>query len=216
MEQGGYQHEASELGTRIPPLAHPRDRARLHRRGRLGASCTKGRPRTSRRCSSCSPPPIPPRRNPSRPACSGSLRDLLGQLALAGQGLGRRPRGRARPSCRFPVRAKPRWPGGCRRSCAGPRRASTSARCPSNRFIDRRRVRRGDPNQTVHGVMHLAWVERGRRPLPGPDGRLRQAPRPLGKGYMALIKPSSATGSVHPVPQCVQDRTRSWNTRSPQ
>lgn len=44
-------------------------------------------------------------------------------------------------------------------------------------------------NQTVHGVMHLAWIDRG-------DGRYQGQmtvyvkPRgPLGKGYMALIKP---------------------------
>jgi hypothetical protein len=44
-------------------------------------------------------------------------------------------------------------------------------------------------NQTVHGVMHLAWVDQG-------EGRYQMQmavyvkPRGLfGKGYMALIKP---------------------------
>lgn len=68
-------------------------------------------------------------------------------------------------------------------------------------------------NQTVHGVMHLAWVDRG-------DGRYQGQmaiyvkPRGVfGKGYMALIKPFRYW-IVYPA--LTRQIEREWNTRVPQ
>jgi hypothetical protein len=66
-------------------------------------------------------------------------------------------------------------------------------------------------NQTVHGVLHLAWVEQG-------DGRYRGQmavyvkPRGLfGKGYMALIKPFRYC-VVYPA--LMRQTERTWNARA--
>jgi hypothetical protein len=67
-------------------------------------------------------------------------------------------------------------------------------------------------NQTVHGVMHLAWVDQG-------DGRhqgqmaVYVKPRGrLGKGYMALIKPFRYW-IVYPA--LMQEVERAWKARVP-
>jgi hypothetical protein len=44
-------------------------------------------------------------------------------------------------------------------------------------------------NQTVHGVMHLAWVDQGAGRYQGQMAVYVKPRGPLGKGYMALIKP---------------------------
>ncbi len=44
-------------------------------------------------------------------------------------------------------------------------------------------------NRTVHGVMHLAWVDRGEDRYQGQMAVYVKPRGPLGKGYMALIKP---------------------------
>jgi hypothetical protein len=44
-------------------------------------------------------------------------------------------------------------------------------------------------NQTVHGVMHLAWVDQGEGRYQGQMAVYVKPRGPLGKGYMALIKP---------------------------
>jgi hypothetical protein len=44
-------------------------------------------------------------------------------------------------------------------------------------------------NQTVHGVMHLAWVDQGEGHYQGQMAVYVKPRGPLGKGYMALIKP---------------------------
>ena len=68
-------------------------------------------------------------------------------------------------------------------------------------------------NQTVHGIMHLGWVDQGDGRYQGqmtvyvkPRGR-------LGKGYMALIRPFR-----HWVvyPALMQQIERAWKTRVPQ
>jgi len=68
-------------------------------------------------------------------------------------------------------------------------------------------------NQTVHGVMHLAWVDQG-------EGRYQcqmavyVKPRgPLGKAYMALIKPFRYW-VVYPA--LMRQIERAWNARVPQ
>jgi hypothetical protein len=67
-------------------------------------------------------------------------------------------------------------------------------------------------NKTVHGVMHLAWVEQS-------DGRYQGQmavyvkPRGLfGRGYMALIKPFRYW-IVYPA--LMRQTERTWNTRAP-
>jgi hypothetical protein len=44
-------------------------------------------------------------------------------------------------------------------------------------------------NRTVHGVMHLAWVEEGNGRYQGQMAVYVKPRGPLGRGYMALIKP---------------------------
>jgi hypothetical protein len=68
-------------------------------------------------------------------------------------------------------------------------------------------------NRTVHGVMHLAWVEQA-------EGRYQAQmavyvkPRgPLGKGYMALIKPFRYW-VVYPA--LMRQIERAWNRRADQ
>jgi len=68
-------------------------------------------------------------------------------------------------------------------------------------------------NRTVHGVMHLAWVEQGEGHYRGqlavyvkPRGR-------FGKGYMALIKPFRYW-VVYPA--LLRQIERAWNRRVPQ
>ena len=44
-------------------------------------------------------------------------------------------------------------------------------------------------NRTMHGVMHLAWVDRGEGRYQGQMAVYVKPRGPLGQGYMALIKP---------------------------
>lgn len=65
-------------------------------------------------------------------------------------------------------------------------------------------------NQTVHGVMHLAWVDRGEDRY---DGQMAVYVKPrgqLGRGYMALIKPFRY---LIVYPALMRQIERTWNTR---
>jgi Protein of unknown function (DUF2867) len=65
-------------------------------------------------------------------------------------------------------------------------------------------------NQTVHGVMHLAWVERGEGRYQGQMAVYVKPRGRLGKGYMALIAPFR-----HWVvyPALMRQIERTWNRR---
>jgi hypothetical protein len=65
-------------------------------------------------------------------------------------------------------------------------------------------------NQTVHGVMHLAWVDQGEGRYQGQMAVYVKPRGPLGKGYMALIKPFR-----HWVvyPALMRQIERAWNIR---
>src|SRR5712692_280253 len=65
-------------------------------------------------------------------------------------------------------------------------------------------------NQTVHGVIHLAWVEQGEGRYQGQMAVYVKPRGPLGKGYMALIAPFR-----HWVvyPALMQQIERAWNAR---
>jgi hypothetical protein len=67
-------------------------------------------------------------------------------------------------------------------------------------------------NQTVHGVMHLAWVDQGEGRYQGQMAVYVKPRGPFGKGYMALIKPFR-----HWVvyPALMRQIERAWNTRVP-
>lgn len=67
-------------------------------------------------------------------------------------------------------------------------------------------------NQTVHAVMHLAWAERGEGRHQGEMAVYVKPRGPLGKAYMALIKPFR-----HWVvyPALLRQTERAWNTRVP-
>jgi Protein of unknown function (DUF2867) len=67
-------------------------------------------------------------------------------------------------------------------------------------------------NRTVHGVMHLAWVDQGEGRYQG-QMAVYVKPRGLfGKGYMALIKPFRHW-IVYPA--LMRQTKRTWNSRVP-
>lgn len=67
-------------------------------------------------------------------------------------------------------------------------------------------------NQTVHGVMHLAWVDQGKGRYQGQMAVYVKPRGPLGKGYMALIKPFRYW-VVYPA--LMRQIGLAWNTRVP-
>ena len=67
-------------------------------------------------------------------------------------------------------------------------------------------------NQTVHGVMHLAWVDQGEGRYQGQMAVYVKPRGRLGKGYMALIKPFRHW-IVYPA--LMRQIERAWNTRFP-
>jgi hypothetical protein len=68
-------------------------------------------------------------------------------------------------------------------------------------------------NRTVHGVLHLAWVDRGEGRYQGQMAVYVKPRGALGKGYMALIRPFR-----HWVvyPALMRQMERMWNTRAPE
>jgi hypothetical protein len=67
-------------------------------------------------------------------------------------------------------------------------------------------------NKTVHGVMHLAWVDQGEGRYQG-QMAVYVKPRGLfGKGYMALIKPFRY---LIVYPALMRQTERTWNKRAP-
>lgn len=67
-------------------------------------------------------------------------------------------------------------------------------------------------NQTVHGVMHLAWVDQGEGRYQGQMAVYVKPRGALGKGYMALIRPFRYR-VVYPA--LMRQIERAWNTRVP-
>lgn len=67
-------------------------------------------------------------------------------------------------------------------------------------------------NQTVHGVMHLAWVDQGEGRYQGQMAVYVKPRGLLGKGYMALIKPFRYW-IVYPA--LMRQIDREWNMRAP-
>jgi DMSO/TMAO reductase YedYZ molybdopterin-dependent catalytic subunit len=67
-------------------------------------------------------------------------------------------------------------------------------------------------NQTVHGVLHLAWVDQGEGRYQGQMAVYVKPRGPLGKGYLALIKPFR-----HWVvyPALLRQLERAWRARVP-
>ena len=68
-------------------------------------------------------------------------------------------------------------------------------------------------NQTVHGVMHLAWVDQGQGRYQGQMAVYVKPRGRFGKGYMALIKPFRHW-IVYPA--LMRQMERTWNARVPQ
>jgi hypothetical protein len=67
-------------------------------------------------------------------------------------------------------------------------------------------------NQTVHGVMHLAWAEEGEGRYQGQMAVYVKPRGLLGKGYMALIKPFRY---LIVYPALMRQVEREWNARPP-
>jgi hypothetical protein len=65
-------------------------------------------------------------------------------------------------------------------------------------------------NRTVHGVMHLAWIDRGEGRYQGQMAVYVKPRGPFGKGYMALIKPFRLW-VVYPA--LMRQIERAWNAR---
>jgi hypothetical protein len=68
-------------------------------------------------------------------------------------------------------------------------------------------------NQTVHGVMHLAWVDHGEGRYQGQMAVYVKPRGTFGKAYMALIKPFRYW-VVYPA--LMRQIERAWNSRVPQ
>jgi len=68
-------------------------------------------------------------------------------------------------------------------------------------------------NQTVHGVLHLAWVDQGEGRYQGQMAIYVKPRGLLGKGYMALIKPFRIW-VVYPA--LMRQIERAWNARVPE
>ncbi len=66
-------------------------------------------------------------------------------------------------------------------------------------------------NRTVHGVMHLAWVDRGEGRYQGQMAVYVKPRGPFGKGYMALIRPFRYW-VVYPA--VMRQVEREWETRA--
>jgi hypothetical protein len=67
-------------------------------------------------------------------------------------------------------------------------------------------------NRTVHGVMHLAWVDQGEGRYQGQMAVYVKPRGAFGKGYMALIKPFRHW-IVYPA--LLRQIERAWNKRAP-
>jgi len=67
-------------------------------------------------------------------------------------------------------------------------------------------------NQTVHGAMHLAWIDRGEGRYQGQMAVYVKPRGLLGKGYMALIEPFRYW-IVYPA--LMRQTDRMWNERAP-
>jgi hypothetical protein len=67
-------------------------------------------------------------------------------------------------------------------------------------------------NRTVHGVMHLAWVDQGGGRYQGQMAVYVKPRGPFGKGYMALIKPFRY---LVVYPALMRQTERTWNARVP-
>jgi hypothetical protein len=67
-------------------------------------------------------------------------------------------------------------------------------------------------NRTVHGVMHLAWVDQGDGRYQGQMAVYVKPRGPFGHGYMALIKPFRHW-IVYPA--LMRQTERAWNARVP-
>jgi uncharacterized protein DUF2867 len=67
-------------------------------------------------------------------------------------------------------------------------------------------------NRTVHGVMHLAWVEQGEGRYQGQIAVYVKPRGRFGKGYMALIKPFRY---LIVYPALMRQTERMWNRRVP-
>ncbi len=68
-------------------------------------------------------------------------------------------------------------------------------------------------NRTVHAVMHLAWVDQGEGRYQGQMAVYVKPRGPLGKGYMALIKPFRYCVVY---PELMRMIERAWSHRVPQ
>jgi len=68
-------------------------------------------------------------------------------------------------------------------------------------------------NQTVHGVAHLAWVEKGDGRYQGQMAVYVKPRGPFGKGYMALIKPFRY---LIVYPALMNQFEQAWNRRPAQ
>lgn len=68
-------------------------------------------------------------------------------------------------------------------------------------------------NQTVHGVMHLAWVDQGKGHYQGQMAVYVKPRGRFGRGYMALIKPFRLW-VVYPA--LMRQVERAWDRRVPQ
>jgi hypothetical protein len=204
------ENEAPELDARIRPLAHPRDHAGLHARGCLGASRARRREDFETLLElMASSDPASADSLPTR--ALWNLRDRLGRWFS----LGRISAPVDDAEGRLPI------PGTTETSLADRlpddlRDTATDLEFDSLPFEP---LYRTDvefaaevSNQTMHGVMHLAWVDQGAGRYEGQMAIYVKPRGSFGRGYMALIKPFRYW-IVYPALMRQIDRT--WSARPP-
>ena len=115
--------------------------------------------------------------------------------------------------CRFRRRLNLAGASDCRRICAARRRTRFGSLPFGPLYRTDTEFAAELSNQTVHGVMHLAWVEQGDGRYQGQMAVYVKPRGRLGQGYMELIKPFRHW-IVYPA--LMRQIERRWNRRGPQ
>ena len=180
----GAPDEGPERCPRSAPVAHPRARTGLHRRGRLGPPDPRG----------CRRLPDPARclREPRLPSSTSlptrvlwGIRDLLGRWFDLG-----RIDGTADSTARLPI------PGTSETSLAARLPDDLRGTTDTDLGSPFTTLYRSDDeyaaelsNRTVHAVLHLAWVEQGDGRYHGQMAVYVKPRGRFGQAYMTFIKP---------------------------
>ena len=186
----GSRHEAPGHRAHLAALAHPRARARLPARGRVGAADAgrPGRPRAARRARS------PPGTSRTRWTATGASSAMPTACARASAArCSRCAGGSARSSTGTTARAERRCATACPPTCSS-HPGRTPRACPSRSlYLTHDEWAAEIVNRTVHAVMHIGWVPDDAGGYHGADGGAGQAERVLRPGLHGGDRARSGT-----------------------